>query len=315
MDTYTLLKYFDCKVTAEEEAAVLEWLMDDPDGEKAEKYKSVHMTYMAQKLYLDEPLQKHRKIGLKSSLKVFSRVAAIIVVAVLTGVMTNMWTVDRISEQVEVIKVPAGERLHMTLADGTRMWLNSGTEVEIPVIFSRDERNLRLVEGEILLAVERDEDRPFVVDTWAGKIEVLGTRFNVMADKDRGIFTTALLEGSVKIASKLDSKDECILEPNDIATMVNGSLNVGRVKDVSAVACWSSGLIDVTDVPFDELMRKFEKAFDVRVFIDRTDLPVVTYTRGKVRVSDGIDHALSVLQLASDFSYSFDRLTNTVIIK
>lgn len=316
MDTYTLLKYFDCKLTQEEEASVAEWLLNDPEGENADKYKSVHMMYMAQKLYLEDTVQE--RIGrpwIRPFLKSVANVAAVVMIAVITGFWSRNRILDNLSEQMETICVPAGERVQMMLADGTEMWINSGTEVEIPVVFSRDSRDIRLVDGEILLTVVRDEDRPFIVDTWAGKVEVLGTRFDVNVDESREIFSTALLEGSVKITSKLDSNDECILEPNDIATMVNGVLNVGQVKDVSAIDSWSIGLIDVTDVTFDELMREFEKAFDVRIFIDRTELPVVTYTRGKIRVSDGIDHALSVLQLASDFSYTFDRVTDTVIIR
>ena len=205
--------------------------------------------------------------------------------------------------------------MQITLSDGTQMWMNSGTQVEVPVVFSRKCRELKLLEGEILLDVSKDASRSFIVDTWAGKVEVMGTRFDVLADRDENLFSTALLEGKVQVTSKIDPDDKCILNPNDIATMVDGTLNVRRVKDVSAIDSWSIGLIDVTDVPFDILMKKFEKAFDVRIFIDRQDLPVVTYTRGKIRVSDGIVHALSVLQLASDFSYSFDRVTNTVIIR
>lgn len=317
MNTYTLIRYFDCKMTPEEEAQVRAWLIDDPTGVNAEKYRSVHMTYMAQKLFLEDPLiaKPKGRNRLKSALVSCAKIAAIITIIVASGIWSNFITVERLAKQMETITVPAGERLQMTLKDGTEIWLNSGTQVEIPVVFSHKGRNIRLVEGEVLMDVAKDASKPFVVETWAGNIEVLGTRFNVAADKEEQVFTTALLEGSVKITCNVNPENEYILEPNDIATMVEGSLNVGRVKNVSAVESWTSGLIDVTDIPFDELMKKFEKAYDVRIFIDREELPVVTYTRGKIRVSDGIDHALSVLQLAADFSYSVDRVTGTVIIK
>lgn len=51
-------------------------------------------------------------------------------------------------------------------------------------------------------------------------------------------------------------------------------------------------------------MRKFELAYDVNIVIERDSLPQIRYTRGKVRISDGIDHALSMLALAADFTYS-----------
>ena len=61
--------------------------------------------------------------------------------------------------------------------------------------------------------------------------------------------------------------------------------------------------------------RKFELAYDVQIIIDRDDVPQIRYTRGKVRVSDGIEHALDMLSLACDFEYDYDRQTSTVIIR
>ena len=81
------------------------------------------------------------------------------------------------------------------------------------------------------------------------------------------------------------------------------------------MGCWNEGVIDVSSMPFDELMRKFEKAYNVNIEILRDSLPVVTYTRGKIRVADGIEHAMSVLRLASDFEYEYDIETATVYVR
>ncbi len=318
MNTELLFRYFSCKTTESEDNEIRRWLTDDSDGSSAQEYKAAHMLFLTDRCYSrysDFPQEHPRQSKVKSVFMALGRVAAAAVIAVLAGLYSNMKTIDSLSEKTEIINIPAGERVQMTLADGTQIWLNSGTQVEIPVIFSKKQRRLQLLEGEILLDVKKDTERPFVVETWAGDVEVLGTKFDVMADEENRIFSTALLEGSVQITSKSNPENRYILKPNDIATMSDGNLNIGRIKDASSVDCWSSGLIDVTDIPFDLLMKKFEKAYDVRIFIDRQDLPVITYTRGKIRISDGIDHALSVLQLAGDFSYSFDRVTNTVIIR
>lgn len=88
-----------------------------------------------------------------------------------------------------------------------------------------------------------------------------------------------------------------------------------KIGDISTVGCWNEGVIDVSSMPFDELMRKFEKAYNVNIEILRDSLPVVTYTRGKIRVTDGIEHAMSVLRLASDFEYEYDIETATVYVR
>lgn len=50
--------------------------------------------------------------------------------------------------------------------------------------------------GEAVFDVEHDEDRPFVVETFASDIRVLGTKFNVIADERHQRFSTALLPGA-----------------------------------------------------------------------------------------------------------------------
>ncbi|HBH09535.1 MAG TPA: Fe2+-dicitrate sensor protein, partial [Rikenellaceae bacterium] len=55
--------------------------------------------------------------------------------------------------------------------------------------------------------------------------------------------------------------------------------------------------------------------YNVRIVIDRKDMPEIRYSRGKVRVSDGVDHALEMLSKASDFKWSHDRDTNVITIR
>ena len=124
-----------------------------------------------------------------------------------------------------------------------------------------------------------------------------------------------LLRGSIKAENTILPGEEVLMRPNQRISLKDNHFAMNNVENESAVDCWTEGLIDVTDVSFDELMRKFEKAFNIRIVIDREELPVISYTRGKVRVSDGIDHAMEVLELASDFSYTRNYETNTLVIK
>ena len=155
----------------------------------------------------------------------------------------------------------------MTLADGSRIWMNGGSEIEVPVSFARNGRNIRLNNGEIFLDVERDEKRPFRVETYAGTIEVLGTKFNVESDEARQLFSTTLIEGSVKIDA--DNGLQYMMQPNDIVKMEDNVWTVGRIEDTYSVTCWMNGLIDIANTPFDKLLDEFEKTFDVKIEIGR----------------------------------------------
>lgn len=243
------------------------------------------------------------------------KAAVVVGVAFGAAMWSKVSVMDNLSEKTEILRVPAGDKMDMILADGTHIWMNSGTEVEIPVVFSRKYRSIKLNEGEVLLDVAKDEKKPFLVDTWAGEIAVLGTKFEVTANESEEDFSASLLRGSVRVTNKMNPDEVYVLSPNSRVSFENGSLKLEQIKDASVVGCWSTGMIDVSSLPFDELMKRFERAYDVNILIEKKELPVITYTRGKVHISDGIEHALSVLQLVSDFTYVYDRETNTIVIR
>lgn len=89
---------------------------------------------------------------------------------------------------------PVGGSHETLLADGTRLQLN--TDTALTVDYSRDLRRLVLLRGEIMIATAADAGRPFVVDTPEGRLQALGTRFNVRSID--GDTTLAVLEGAVQ---------------------------------------------------------------------------------------------------------------------
>lgn len=324
MDIYLLIRYFACQVTPGEESLVRTWLLGDEDGSRARLYREAHLMYEGMVLYSDDRISKYdmerekenrRPKGWKAFGARMLRAAVVVAVAAAAAFWGKVSVLDALSGKTEIVRVPAGDRMDMILADGTHIWMNSGTEVELPVIFSRKGRNIKLNEGEVLLDVAKDEKKPFTVDTWAGKVTVLGTRFEVTANEPEKEFSTSLLRGSVKVSNASNPEEEYVLTPNTRVRLEEGSFVMERIRDANSVGCWSQGIIEVSSVPFDELMRRFEKAFDVNIIIEREEMPVITYTRGKVRVSDGLDHALSVLRLVSRFDYEYDVEASTVIIR
>ena len=76
--------------------------------------------------------------------------------------------------------VPAGKRSMITFPDGTKIWINSGTQLIYPSRFSSSKREI-FVNGEVYLEVTKDANRPFIVKTEALDVKVLGTSFNVKA--------------------------------------------------------------------------------------------------------------------------------------
>ena len=314
IDTYLLLKYFRCETTQSEDARVARWLASDPDGSHARAYREARILFEGITLYSpDVPENKRKNVLIPKPLRIVLQIAAAVAVVVVSALSGGRIVRESYTREFRTFNIPAGKSMQMALADGTKMWLNGGSEVEVPVLFSSKRREIRLKKGEIFLDVKRDERKPFTVDTYAGKVEVLGTRFNVEVDEQLQMFATSLIEGSVRV---ITSGGECFLmEPNDVVSMKDNVWSVGRMSHPYSVTCWMDGLIDIANISFDRIMCEFEKAFNVNVVIVRKELPELTFTRGKIRISDGIEPALNLLKLSADFEYDIDRTTNTIYIR
>ena len=106
---------------------------------------------------------------------------------------------------MQTITVPAGQRINITLVDGTNVWLNARTSLSYPVKFGKNNRQV-VLDGEAYFDVTKDKSKPFIVQTDNYNVEVLGTKFDVNAYSETGEFETTLMSGSVKVASASDSK-------------------------------------------------------------------------------------------------------------
>lgn len=92
-------------------------------------------------------------------------------------------------------RTATGEIRHVTLSDGTRLDLNSDSAVDLR--FSATERRIRLIRGEILLTSGHDPHRPLIVETAAGDVQALGTRFAVRELNDGS--RVDLYEGRLRV--------------------------------------------------------------------------------------------------------------------
>ncbi len=124
----------------------------------------------------------------------------------------SVWTAD--------ISTATGEQKTMTLADGTRLVMNTATSVDIR--FSEHLRHLRLLRGEVMLTSGRDPlQRPFHISTAEGRITPVGTRYSVRQDSGRT--QVAVFEGRVEISTEngarhsLPSGEQAIFDSHGIA--------------------------------------------------------------------------------------------------
>ena len=316
-----LFKYFSNEASAEEVAQIEQWLDEDPARQS--EFDSAHYLFNAMILHSDElskmttpgALEKtSRKSKVRRLVYRYAAAAAAVVIAGLSGVFVEREiNYNKMTAQTNVLEVPAGQRMSVTLSDGTQVQLNGNSRIEYPVIFSRKQRNVKL-SGEAFFEVKHDERHPFIVETFASKVEVLGTRFNVYADEASEYFSTALVDGKVKVTTNDETAEQVVLAPDEMVRFVNNHLVVTKV-DAENLISWTEGYVNLADTDFESLMRRFENVYGVKIVIERETMPEIGYKSGKIRVSEGVNFALKLLQHECKFTYTENYETNTITIR
>ena len=212
----------------------------------------------------------------------------------------------------EEFTTPSGQRAMVKLHDGTTVWLNARSTLRYPNHFAREERKVEL-DGEAFFDVEHNEHKPFVVATEKLDIKVLGTKFNVFAYKGREEFNTALLEGSVKVYERMNEEKALFMNPNECVELKDNTL-VKRPMGNTDFLLWKEGIYAFDDVPFEDIIKKFELYYDIVITVNNSKLMKYKFS-GKFRQRDGVESALRTLRKVYYFTYIKDEENNNIVIR
>ena len=212
----------------------------------------------------------------------------------------------------EEFTTPSGQRAMVKLHDGTTVWLNARSTLRYPNHFAREERKVEL-DGEAFFDVEHNEHKPFVVSTEKLDIKVLGTKFNVFAYKGREEFNTALLEGSVKVYERMNEEKALFMNPNECVELKDNKL-VKRPMGNTDFLLWKEGIYAFDDVPFEDIIKKFELYYDIVITVNNSRLMKYKFS-GKFRQRDGVESALRTLRKVYYFTYIKDEENNNIVIR
>lgn len=162
--------------------------------------------------------------------------------------------------------VPAGQRAQITLADGTKVWLNAQPTLTYSHDFGRNERNVEL-DGGAYFEVAKNKEIPFYVNTETNQVRVVETHFNVCAYRGSNEFTTTLLEGIVDIYAKGSEHSLTRLGVNEVFIFWDEKFRKERFTDFDYLR-WKDGLYCFDDTPFNLLLGKLEKYYKVKIVVE-----------------------------------------------
>ncbi|MCD8268367.1 MAG: FecR family protein [Parabacteroides sp.] len=307
IDSNILIRYFQGECTEWEKEAIRVWLESDEAHKK--QFIRERIRFDAS-VVIDE--NKLSSSGVSNKGKTFIwntlKIASAILILIASSYCFSLYQSDKPDSSLQSIYVPSGSRTSVTLPDGILVWLNSNTSFKYPTTFASENRIVEL-DGEAYFEVTKKEKKSFIVKTDKYDVEVLGTTFNVEAYANEPTFKTGLFTGKVKLYKELQENESLYLNPGESAELIGDVLHISAANQNSFR--WKDGLIILEDKSFTEIMRLFEKYYDLQIIIKNDKTKGLGY-KGKLRISDGIDHALRVLQ--KDFHFTYKRKEDTNII-
>lgn len=216
---------------------------------------------------------------------------------------------DGQEEIFNTLVIPVGGLYELELSDGTRVWLNSVSQLRYPVQFTGKERKVYL-SGEAYFDVKTDSLRPFIVESGGMNVRVYGTEFNVTAYRDEKLRTT-LVQGKVGI--KVDGEKELLLRPGQMAEYDAQTKHL-EVQEVNAYlyTAWKEGTFAFKDETIEEIMGRLSRWYDLNVFYANEEVKKQLYDGIIPQVKD-FEDVLRMIEGTA--TIHFEIKGNTVIVR
>lgn len=236
--------------------------------------------------------------------------AAVFVFAFFIGSLLVYFTKTQDAGKLTLNKiiVPEGESAEVYLSDNTHVWLNSGTELIYPAQFQGKTRDVQL-SGEAYFDVVHNPANPFHVKTNQLTVEVLGTSFNVESYAHENVVSVTLVEGKVTLQNPT-GKALTELTPGDNAkyNLAEKEINIKTV-DTDFFTSWKDGYLVFKDETLEEIAKKFERWYNMKVRFDDEQIKQVKYT-GTILKNKPIDQILEILKYTTGIDYSIEIINN-----
>ncbi|MCL2561783.1 MAG: DUF4974 domain-containing protein [Rikenellaceae bacterium] len=197
----------------------------------------------------------------------------------------------------KMIYIPRGGEYFLTLADGTKVWLNSGTRIIYPDRFDPQYREIT-IDGEAYLEVAHNPDVPFYVNVNHLKVHVTGTSFVVRNYSNEENISVALLEGGVRMESPGGSTLASLTPMMQFSMDKLTKATKTTVFDIDRVLDWKNNLFIFDNEDLGSIARRLERWYDIDIEVDPS-LRMKRYY-GKLNRHETMEPIISILTGTGD---------------
>ncbi len=220
-------------------------------------------------------------------------------------------TISGTGEATDELHVPIGGEYKVVLADGSKVWLNSGSTLKYPVAFSGEQRNV-ILSGEGYFEVAKD-DKPFIVNAGGVDIKVLGTSFNIRAYQNDDRIITTLIEGRIEIKDHFGKLSSVFLEPGNQAIFQREEQEIIKLQSDNPAAsnAWTNGKFDFNNESLEEIMTQLSRWYNCKVEFRQEHLKDKLITGIAFR-DRPVNNVMEMLSKVAHFQYQVNE--NKIII-
>jgi ferric-dicitrate binding protein FerR (iron transport regulator) len=317
----TLLRKLQGISTQSDDTVIADWISNNPsDQDKIDQFletwrqtdewaeEKVFDTANAWSKISDRVILERKDIDSASGkpFRVRSLLKLIAAAAILTGVIFSGWRLYNNNSKFN--NITAATDQHLTLSDGTKVWLRKGATIKFPRDFKNKTRKLQL-SGEAFFDVTTLASQPFLIETPKGLITVLGTSFLVNAGPNEE--RVAVLTGKILFADRMHPQNQCTLLAHEEA------LFSGQIFDkktfISSPLQWQQEELNFSGIQLKEVIRTLAIYYNVPVKIDSIQNPGI----GEININasfkkETINQAIEELTKLTDLHYQ--QKQDTIII-
>ncbi len=356
-----LVRHFKNETTETEKQQLFKWVYAKPTNEKLyyslkDVWETSDYNRISEQSNTDKEWEKlvekvfkqeqNKLIIQKQAIRKVYRVIQIAAVLVITlGIGFFIQKIIPQKQTYTTVVVPYGAKSQLELADGSKVWVNSGSKLTYPDHLNKKEVDLYL-EGEAFFDIVKNTGRKLNVKTSTLSIQVLGTAFNVKSYEDEDEVEATLVRGSISVYGKVGNSSieaPVLLKPNQQIKLIKSSktakindvfedtgkkpglgpdslrnktlktaapkilpyLQIAEKVDVSEFTSWKDNKLMFKNEQFVSLAKKLERWYNIEVIINEEALKNKRYT-GTFE-NETMGQAMKALSLSLPFNYTIDK--------
>jgi len=213
--------------------------------------------------------------------------------------------------QYNTLNNPRGSRVvGLTLADGSKVWLNAASSLRYPTAFTGKERKVEIT-GEAYFEVAHNPAMPFVVSKGGTTVRVLGTHFNINAYDDERSLNVTLLEGRVSVGSIAGAPPQVIIPGQQAQVGKSGDIELVNSVDLDEVMAWKNDLFSFKGAGIEGIMRQVSRWYDVDVVFEKQ---VTEKFYAEVSKATNVSTLLKMLEATKAVQFSIEGKTIRVTL-